>query len=170
MTGEPSETGQVKQAFGGPEAARVAGISYRQLDHWARKGLVEPSVVAAKGSGSQRLYSYEDLLELKVIKNLREAGLSLQRIERAFSYIREHLSEPASGLRIVSDGNKVYACRSNDEVIDLLDTGQVVFAFAVGRVLDDLDGSIAALRRPSTSGAETASELGDEPGPIARGM
>lgn len=147
----------IKGSFGGPETAKVVGITYRQLDHWARKGLVTPSVTPARGSGSQRRYSYQDLLELKVVKRLRDAGLSLQRIERAFRYIREHLSERAAELRIFSDGTNVYACRSNDEVINLLDSGQVVFGFALGRVFEELDGSIAELH-PATaaSGAGAA--------------
>lgn len=135
----------VKQAYGGPEAAKIVGISYRQLDHWARKDLVTPSVAPARGSGSQRRYSYQDLLELKVIKSLRDAGLSLQRIERAFAYIRAHLGEELSELRIFSDGTHVYACRSHDEVISLLDRGQVVFGFALGRIAADLNGTIAEL-------------------------
>lgn len=144
-TGEEVCQPHVKQSFGGPEAARLVDISYRQLDHWARKGLVLPSVVAAAGSGSQRRYSYPDLVELKIIKSLRDAGLSLQRIEKAFRYIREHLQEDPAGLRIFSDGNKVYGCRSNDEVIDLLDKGQVVFGFALGKIYDELEGSIEEL-------------------------
>lgn len=144
----------IKGSFGGPETAKVVGISYRQLDHWARKGLITPSVTPARGSGSQRRYSYQDLLELKVVKRLRDAGLSLQRIERAFRYIREHLNEHATELRIFSDGTNVYACRSNDEVIDLLDSGQVVFGFALGRVFAELDGSIAELHPGATSSEE----------------
>ena len=151
---DKSGAAAVKRSFGGPEAAKVVDITYRQLDHWARKGLVKPSVAPASGSGSQRRYSYEDLLELKVIKNLRDVGLSLQRIERAFIYIREHLNESASGLRILSDGNKVYACRSDDEVIDLLDTGQVVFGFALGKVLEDLESSIAEFVPQGETAAE----------------
>lgn len=148
----------VKQSFGGPEAAKIVGITYRQLDHWARKGLVLPSVASAAGSGSQRRYSYADLLELKVIKNLRDAGLSLQRIQKAFEYIRRHLDGQTAGLRIFSDGTHVYACRSNDEVIDLLDSGQVVFGFALGRVFEELDGSIAQLRPSDTSVDEDPAE------------
>lgn len=140
-----SVVGGVKRVFGGPEAAKIVGISYRQLDHWARKGLVKPSLAPARGSGTQRQYSYADLLELKVIKSLRDAGLSLQRIEKAFEYIRGHLTERAAELRIFSDGSNVYACRSNDEVISLLDRGQVVFGFALGRIAADLDGSIAEI-------------------------
>lgn len=143
----------IKRSFGGPEAAGIVGISYRQLDHWARKDLVTPSVSPARGSGSQRRYSYQDLLELKVVKRLRDAGLSLQRIERAFRYIREHLGQDAAELRIFSDGSNVYACRSNDEVIDLLDRGQVVFGFALGKVFDELDGSIAQLHPEAASAA-----------------
>lgn len=141
------------------DAHGLAGISYRQLDHWARKGLITPSVTPARGSGSQRRYSYQDLLELKVVKRLRDAGLSLQRIERAFRYIREHLNEHATELRIFSDGTNVYACRSNDEVIDLLDSGQVVFGFALGRVFEELDGSIAELH-PAAPVAEVLEEPG----------
>jgi len=133
----------VKGAFRGPEAAKIVGITYRQLDHWARKDLVTPSLAAAHGSGTQRCYSYEDLLELKVVKSLRDAGVSLSRIETAFDYIREHLSARAAELRIFSDGTNVYGCRSKDEVISLLDRGQVVFGFALEKMYEDLDGAIA---------------------------
>ncbi|MCE7882270.1 MAG: MerR family transcriptional regulator [Actinobacteria bacterium ATB1] len=135
----------VKLSFGGPEAANLVGITYRQLDHWARKGLVLPSVVPASGSGSQRRYSYRDLVELKIIKSLRDAGLSLQKIERAFSYIREQLDEEPAGLRVFSDGNRVYASRSNEEIIDLLNSGQVVFGFALDPIRQELTGTIDEL-------------------------
>ncbi|MCC7076171.1 MAG: MerR family transcriptional regulator [Acidimicrobiia bacterium] len=148
------DDGAVKQSFGGPEAAKLAGISYRQLDHWARKGLVLPSVASASGSGSQRRYSYQDLVELKIIKSLREAGLSLQRIERAFAYIREQLDEEPAGLRIFSDGQKVFASRSNDEILDLLNAGQVVFAFALDPIHAELSGSIEVIRPESDDGAD----------------
>ncbi len=132
--------------FRGPQACKVVGITYRQLDHWARIGLVTPSVAAAAGSGTQRLYAYTDLLELKVIKRLLDAGFSLQKIRKVFAYIRKELEQAPTDAQIVWDGDRVYACRSEGEIVDVLSRGQLVFPIANDRVRAELDGSIAQLR------------------------
>lgn len=148
---DATESQAIKESFGGPETAKVVGISYRQLDHWARKGLVTPSVTPARGSGSQRRYSYQDLLELKVVKRLRDAGLSLQRIERAFRYIREHLNEHATELRIFSDGTNVYAQAAPTTRSSTCSTrARSCSASRFGRVFEELDGSIAELHPPAS--------------------
>ncbi len=148
----------VKRSFGGPEAARLADISYRQLDHWARKDLVTPSVAPAQGSGSQRRYSYEDIVELKVIKKMRDADISLQRIDKVFAYIRDELNERASEVRIIIDSNRVYACHSNDEVIDLINQGQGVFALALGNILEEIEGAVSEFKI-ETGGNEAMNTL-----------
>src|SRR5262245_18248731 len=115
-------------------ACAAAGISYRQLDYWARTGLVEPSVRPATGSGSQRLYGFRDILVLRVVKRLLDTGISLQQIRAAVAYLREHGASDVAQITLMSDGASVYACTSPDEVVDLLQGGQGVFRSEERRV------------------------------------
>jgi DNA-binding transcriptional MerR regulator len=131
--------------FRGPVACRAADITYRQLDYWARTGLVVPEIRSAGGSGTQRLYSFRDLLILKVIKRLIDAGISLQQIRTAIEHLRARGVEDLTEVTLMSDGVSVYECTSDDEVIDLLRGGQGMFGIALGRVWRDIEGSIAAL-------------------------
>src|SRR5687768_4513086 len=101
-----------------PEVCKVVGISYRQLDYWARTGLVTPSVRDAGGSGTQRVYSFRDLVELRVIKKLLDTGVSLQNIRKAVAYLRQHMKAQPTSVTLMSDGQRVYACQSEDEIID----------------------------------------------------
>ena len=146
--------------YRGPQTCKVVGITYRQLDYWTRTGLVTPSVQEATGSGSQRLYSFNDLLQLKVIKSLTDAGASLQKVRQAIEYVRNHLHDDWSKVTIVTDGGGVYACSSDAEVVDLLRSGQGVLGaiVAVGKVRDQLAGTLRELR-PTT--AETGYGPGD---------
>ena len=132
-------------ATAGRRRARAAGITYRQLDYWARTGLVEPSVRPATGSGTQRLYSFRDILVLKVVKRLLDTGVSLQQIRVAVSHLRERGVEDLAQITLMSDGASVYECTSADEVIDLVQGGQGVFGIAVGRVWREVEGSLAEL-------------------------
>ncbi|MDQ4007639.1 MAG: MerR family transcriptional regulator [Actinomycetota bacterium] len=143
--------------YRGPTACSAAGITYRQLDYWARTGLVEPTVRAATGSGTQRLYSFRDVLLLKVIKRLLEAGISLQQIRGAVHHLRERGTDDLTRVTLMSDGASVYECTSDDEVIDLLAGGQGVFGIAIGGVWREIEGSLADLPseradRPDASG------------------
>src|SRR5579863_1176510 len=131
--------------YRGPTACSAAGITYRQLDYWARTGLVEPSVRAAHGSGSQRLYSFRDILVLKVVKRLLDTGISLQQIRAAVQHLRDHGSEDLAQVTLMSDGVSVYECTSPDEVVDLLAGGQGVFGIALGRVWQEVAGELAEL-------------------------
>jgi len=131
--------------FRGPTACSAAGVTYRQLDYWARTGLVEPSVRGATGSGTQRLYSFRDVLLLKIIKRLLDAGVSLQQIRTAIVHLRERGTEDLTRVTLMSDGASVYECRSADEVIDLLQGGQGVFGIAIGGVWREIEGSLATL-------------------------
>jgi DNA-binding transcriptional MerR regulator len=146
----PSDTG-----YRGPTACNAAGITYRQLDYWARTGLVEPTVRGATGSGTQRLYSFRDILLLKVIKRLLDAGISLQQIRTAVQHLRKRGTDDLTRVTLMSDGASVYECTSNDEVIDLLQGGQGVFGIAIGGVWREIEGSLAEL--PS----ERATDDGD---------
>jgi len=141
--------------YRGPTACAAARISYRQLDYWARTGLVEPSVRPAKGSGSQRLYGFRDILVLRVVKRLLDTGISLQQIRAAVSYLREHGTTDLAQVTLMSDGASVYACTSPDEVVDLLQGGQGVFGIALGRVWREVEGSLAQLPAETGEAAES---------------
>ena len=131
--------------YRGPTACAAAGITYRQLDYWARTGLVEPSVREAAGSGTSRLYSFRDILVLRIVKKLLDAGVSLQNIRSAIATLRDRGVEQLGDVTLMSDGTTVYECTSTDEVVDLLQGGQAVFAIAVGRQVRDVEGSLAHL-------------------------
>jgi DNA-binding transcriptional MerR regulator len=147
--GAPEAPGGVGRAaeigYRGPTACSAAGITYRQLDYWARTGLVEPSVRPAHGSGSQRLYSFRDILVLKVVKRLLDTGISLQQIRAAVQHLRDHGSDDLAQVTLMSDGVSVYECTSADEVVDLLQGGQGVFGIALGRVWREVEGDLAVL-------------------------
>lgn len=135
---KPDQTGGYKGAV----AARAAGISYRQLDYWARTGLVESTVRAATGSGSQRLYGFRDILVLKLVKRLLDTGISLQQIRTAIEQLHESGVSDLAQTTLMSDGASVYLCTSNDEVIDLVSQGQGVFGIAVGKVLNEVSTTL----------------------------
>jgi len=137
--------GSADIGYRGPTACSAAGITYRQLDYWARTGLVEPSVRAAHGSGSQRLYSFRDILVLKVVKRLLDTGISLQQIRAAVQHLRDRGTEDLAQVTLMSDGVSVYECTSADEVVDLLQGGQGVFGIALGRVWREVEGDLAVL-------------------------
>ncbi|HET7350718.1 MAG TPA: MerR family transcriptional regulator [Marmoricola sp.] len=141
--------------YRGPTACNAAGITYRQLDYWARTGLVEPSVRGATGSGTQRLYGFRDILLLKVIKRLLDAGISLQQIRTAVAHLRARGTDDLTRVTLMSDGASVYECTSNDEVIDLLQGGQGVFGIAIGGVWREIEGSLADLPSERTVGEDT---------------
>jgi DNA-binding transcriptional MerR regulator len=147
--------------YRGPTACAAAGITYRQLDYWARTGLVEPSIRAAHGSGSQRLYSFRDICVLKVVKRLLDTGISLQQIRAAVAQLRDRGARDLARLTLVSDGVTVYECTSPGEVVDLLAGGQGVFGIALGRIWQEVDGTLAQL--PAEQ-AERAARPGAEPG------
>ena len=129
--------------YRGPTACKAAGITYRQLDYWARTGLVEPSIRPARGSGSQRLYGFRDILVLRVVKSLLDTGISLQQIRSAVTFLREHGATDLARITLMSDGASVYACTSRDEVVDLLQGGQGVFGIALGRIWQEVEGTLA---------------------------
>jgi DNA-binding transcriptional MerR regulator len=139
-----------EQGFHGPEVCRIVGITYRQLDYWARTDLVKPSIRDAHGSGTQRLYGFQDLVALRVIKNLLDTGVSLQRVRAAVEYLRT-IDQPPQGVTLMSDGDRVYEAHSPEAVIDLLKSGQGVFAIAVDRVWNELEDTLA--ERSARAGA-----------------
>ena len=143
--------------YRGPTACRAAGITYRQLDYWARTGLVSPSVRPATGSGTQRLYGFRDVLLLKVIKRLLDAGISLQQIRTAIAHLSKRGIDDLTQITLMSDGASVYMCTSPDEVIDLLAGGQGVFGIALGGVWREVEGSLSELPTERADGQDSES-------------
>lgn len=149
--------------YRGPTACAAAGITYRQLDYWARTGLVEPSIRSAAGSGTQRLYSFRDILVLKIVKRLLDTGVSLQQIRTAVSHLRERGTDDLAQITLMSDGASVYECTSADEVVDLVQGGQGVFGIAVGRVWREVEGTLAEMpSERADSDDEPVAHPGDE--------
>ena len=149
LTARPEGVG-----YRGPTACAAAGITYRQLDYWARTGLVQPSVRAASGSGSLRLYGFRDILVLKVVKRLLDTGISLQQIRAAVNHLRDRGTDDLARVTLMSDGVSVYECTSPDEVVDLLQGGQGVFGIALGRIWQEVDGTLAELPGERADGSE----------------
>ncbi|HEY2793850.1 MAG TPA: MerR family transcriptional regulator [Micromonosporaceae bacterium] len=140
---ETADEGEL--GYRGVTACNAVQISYRQLDYWARTGLVVPSVRDASGSGTQRLYSFRDMVVLKVVKRLLDAGVSLQNIRKAIEALRSRGAEDLAQITLISDGTTVYECRSPEEVVDLLQGGQGVFGIAISGAFKEIQGSLAQL-------------------------
>jgi DNA-binding transcriptional MerR regulator len=142
MTQEPELSG-----YRAPQVCKLVGITYRQLDYWARTGLIIPTLAQAHGSGSQRLYSFTDVVQLKVIKNLLDAGMSLKKIRSAVEILRTEMDsdQPLADVTLLSDGKTIYAAHSDQEVVDVLRKGQGVFSIAIGPVQDQVEGAIHLL-------------------------
>ena len=164
LFGEEAPPSPEDVGYRGPTACVAAGITYRQLDYWARTKLVEPSVRPASGSGSQRLYGFRDILTLKVVKRLLDTGISLQQIRAAVDYLRDQGRGDITQVTLMSDGASVYACTSPDEVVDLLQGGQGVFGIALGRVWQEVEGTLADLPAERAEDAGTAAEPGTRVG------
>lgn len=143
------------EGFPGQRAAEIVGITYRQLDYWARTDLVRPSLRDAAGSGSRRLYSYRDLLELKVIKTLLDAGIRLEQVRKVFSYLKENLGEDVTSADLVIQGGAVVLVRDDGELIDLVRKGQgVLNILALSSVKDEVDARIVELHPDADEGDE----------------
>jgi DNA-binding transcriptional MerR regulator len=161
---QPVDEGAV--GYRGVTACHAVSISYRQLDYWARTGLVTPSIRDASGSGTQRLYSFRDMVVLKVVKRLLDAGVSLQNIRKAIDALRSRGVADLAEITLISDGTTVYECRSPEEVVDLLQGGQGVFGIAIGGAFKEIQGSLAHLPAERAQGEPVADEpldgAGDE--------
>ncbi|MEV5593866.1 MerR family transcriptional regulator [Streptomyces sp. NPDC052496] len=151
----PGDRGAETIGYRGPTACAAAGITYRQLDYWARTGLVEPSVRPAYGSGTQRLYNFRDVVVLKIVKRLLDTGVSLQNIRTAVRHLRSRGLSDLARMTLMSDGATVYECTSPDEVVDLLQGGQGVFGIAVGVVWRDVEGALSQLHGERVDTGET---------------
>ena len=152
--------------FRGPQVCQLVGISYRQLDYWARTGLLRPSLAEAKGSGTKRRYSYRDLLELKVIKRLLDAGVSLQSARRAVGCLREDLGTDLAAANLVLSDTTTVLAHSDGELVDLLAGGQGVFnVVPLSGVVNELAADIVRIERPTSGqvvdGAQPARAAGE---------
>jgi DNA-binding transcriptional MerR regulator len=163
--GTPDAIDGLEEAVGyrGVTACAAAGITYRQLDYWARTGLVVPSVRDASGSGTQRLYSFRDIVVLKVVKRLLDAGVSLQNIRKAIETLRQWGEDDLATMTLISDGTTVYECRSAEEVVDLLQGGQGVFGIAISGAFKEIQGSLAELPVATGTG-DGSDETSDDAG------
>jgi DNA-binding transcriptional MerR regulator len=144
----------VDAGFRGPQVCAIVGITYRQLDYWARQGLVRPSIADAHGSGTQRSYSFGDLVRLKVIKDLLDAGVKLQTARKAIEYLREDLVDDWATASLVLDGAGSVLVRTDDALIDLVRRGQGVLNIVpLGRVMQELNESIPTVDERAAEGA-----------------
>ena len=135
-----------EQGYSGDEARKIVGITYRQLDYWARTELIRPSLSDASGSGTRRRYSYRDLLKLKAVKALIDAGIRLALIRRVFEFLEEKLDEDVVQVNLVIQGSSVMVQRGEEEIIDLLHNGQgVLNILPMAGVKEDLDAKIVEL-------------------------
>ncbi|MCU0310377.1 MAG: MerR family transcriptional regulator [Acidimicrobiales bacterium] len=148
------------EGYSGAKAAEIAGISYRQLDYWARTDLVRPSLVDAAGSGTRRRYSYTDLLELKVVKSLLDAGIKLESVRDVFAYLRDHLGGDVTTANLVIQGNASVVIQDDGELIDLVKKGQgVLNILPLGNVRDEVDARILELRPAADPGDAAVTRL-----------
>jgi len=152
------------QGFRGPQVCKIVGITYRQLDYWARTDLIRPSIADARGSGTQRRYSYRDLVELKVIKGLLDAGVALQTARRAVEYLRTTLGDDIASATLVTDGSGSVLVRTDGELVDLVRRGQGVLSIvALGGVKEALDAAITDLPTAATAKPAPPAQAGAQP-------
>jgi DNA-binding transcriptional MerR regulator len=155
----------VSRSFSTGQAARLSGLSPRQLDHWDRKGFVKPSIAAARGYGSKRRYSFADVVRLRVAARLRAAGVGLTRIQRCAEALERLGGDTADlgGVRLLVTGTRVLWARSDRELVDLLKEGQLVLVFSVGDAVEETAGAIARLTREgSPEGAAQSQSRGKQ--------
>ncbi|MBF9669403.1 MerR family transcriptional regulator [Bifidobacterium dentium] len=127
-----ADTQNVTRGYRGTVASKVAGITYRQLDYWARKQIVEPSITPSHGSGSRRLYSFKDVVILAVSKKLLDAGINLQNVTTAIGFLTQRTIEQLEGITIMCDGQEVHECTTSEQMIELLQSGKAIFGVSVG--------------------------------------
>ena len=148
------------EGYSGKSTAEIVGITYRQLDYWARTDLIRPSITDASGSGSRRRYSYRNLLELKVVKNLLDAGIRLEQVREVFAYLQDELGEDVATANLVVNGNQPVLVRSGEEIVDLLQSGQgVLNILPLSGVKEELDEAIIELHPRSSADLGSGDEV-----------
>lgn len=154
------------ESFSGKRAAEIVGISYRQLDYWARTNLIRPSLADAHGSGTRRRYSYRDLLELKLVKTLLDNGIKLEQARKAFSYVREQLGEDVTATRLMIAGDSVVLVREGDDLVDVVNRYQgqgVLNILALDGVQQQVDSAIVELFPTDGAPPESQADAGGSP-------
>lgn len=154
-------TAKFEHGFSGKRTAEIVGITYRQLDYWARTDLIRPSLNDADGSGSRRRYGYKDLLELKVIKRLLDAGIKLESIREAFEYLREHLGEDVASAHLVISGTSAVLVREGESLVDVVNRYQgqgVLNLLPMDGVLQEIDTAVADLFAADDAAAAAVEE------------
>jgi DNA-binding transcriptional MerR regulator len=158
-----SDTAEPLEEFSGKRAAEIVGISYRQLDYWARTDLIRPAVADAKGSGSRRKYSYRNLVELKLVKTLLDNGIKLEQVRKAFGYVREQLGEDPTAARLMITGDSVVRVRDDNDLVDVVNRYQgqgVLNLLALDGVKQEVDNAIDLFPGDSSDAGGTSSEPG----------
>jgi DNA-binding transcriptional MerR regulator len=158
-----SDTAEPLEDFSGKRAAEIVGISYRQLDYWARTDLIRPAVADAKGSGSRRKYSYRNLVELKLVKTLLDNGIKLEQVRKAFGYVREQLGEDPTAARLMITGDSVVLVRDDNDLVDVVNRYQgqgVLNLLALDGVKQEVDNAIDLFPGDSSDAGGTSSEPG----------
>lgn len=131
-----------RRGYRGTVASKVAGITYRQLDYWARKQIVEPSITPSHGSGSRRLYSFKDVVILAVSKRLLDAGVNLQNVTAAIGFLSKRTTAQLADVTIMCDGQQVYECTTSEQMLNLLRSGKAVFGVSVGSLWHEIDEAL----------------------------
>ncbi len=140
-----SEHGQVAKDFSSPQTIEIVGITYRQLDYWTRTELVTSTAQVADGSGSRRRYSYNDLLELKLIKRLLDEGIALQRVREVFDYLRDELGEEVASADLVINGNQSLLVRTDEQILDALRQGQGALYLRMEGLIEEVEAAVREL-------------------------
>jgi DNA-binding transcriptional MerR regulator len=154
-------------SFSGKRAAEIVGISYRQLDYWARTDLIRPTLADAKGSGSRRQYAYGDLLELRIVKQLLDAGLKLENVRHVFDELRRMVGDQIAAANLVIDGTSVMLALDDGELLDLVRKGQgVLNVMNLGQCQADLDARIVSIREADGEAATTPARSGSHPSAV----
>ncbi len=130
---------------------KITGLTMRQIDYWDRTHFIKPSVKEASGYGTTRLYSFIDLVQLKVAKTLLEKGVSLQKLRKAVIYLKKNfpdIEKPLAEMKFLTDGETIFVLTKDRKVIlDTLAKGQMVFTLAIGGIIDGLKGEIKKISK-----------------------
>jgi DNA-binding transcriptional MerR regulator len=148
-------------SFSTGDAVRITGVSFRNIDYWARTKFIVPSIAEAQGTGTERKYSFSDLLALRVARELREAGVSTQSLRRVVEFLRtkKGLTQPLAECRLIVTGTDVQVASSPEKIMSVLRTpGQTSFAFVfdLRRTVDEMKEEIKATERKPPTRAWTA--------------
>lgn len=128
--------------YRGVVASKIAGITYRQLDYWARKHIVEPSITPSSGSGSRRLYSFKDIVILAVAKKLLDTGVNLVNVTAALNYLESRSVEQLESAVVMCDGSRIFECTNDAEMMTLMKEGHAIFGISVSVLWHDIEKAL----------------------------